>query len=39
MARERDWTEQQPHKASNGRFTSRDYAKEHPEKVVWVKVD
>jgi hypothetical protein len=39
MAKQRDWNKEQPHKANNGQIASREYAKKHPEKVTWVKVD
>lgn len=35
--RHHDWSKVQPHRADNGRFPTRKYAEEHPEKVEWVK--
>lgn len=32
-----DWNKEQPHKATNGRIASEDYARKNPEKVEWVK--
>lgn len=33
-----NWNKEQPHKATDGTIASREYAKNHPEKVEWVKV-
>ncbi|HEY4527155.1 MAG TPA: hypothetical protein VJK53_04925 [Candidatus Paceibacterota bacterium] len=32
-----DWNKEQPHRPDNGRITTERYAREHPEKVEWVK--
>lgn len=32
-----DWNKEQPHKATDGRFASEKYARNNPDKVVWVK--
>lgn len=32
-----DWDKEQPHDAKTGEIRSEDYAREHPEKVEWVK--
>ena len=32
-----DWNKAQPHHVDTGRFTKKDYAEKHPNKVEWVK--
>ena len=32
-----DWNKEQPHNAVDGRFTSERFARNNPNKVVWVK--
>jgi hypothetical protein len=34
-----DWNKEQPHDAGTGRFRTEKYARDHPDKVVWVKED
>lgn len=32
-----DWNKEQPHDAKTGEITTEKYAREHPNKVEWVK--
>jgi hypothetical protein len=36
--RPHNWKIEQPHDAKTGEITTEKYAREHPEKVEWVKV-
>jgi hypothetical protein len=35
--RRHDWNKEQPHHVDTGRITKEDYARNHPNKVEWVK--
>ncbi len=35
--RKHDWNKEQPHHAETGKITTEKYAREHPDKVEWVK--
>ena len=37
VPRHHDWTKEQPHHATTGKFTTRAFAEKHPEKVEWVR--
>ena len=35
--RKHNWNDEQPHDVRSGRFTTEEFARQHPEKVEWVK--
>jgi hypothetical protein len=37
-SKKHDWSKEQPHRADNGRITTEEFARSHPDKVEWVKV-